>query len=374
MEGKKIGIMTFWETQDNYGQVLQAYALQTFLRNQGYSPYLIRYSLFGDFVGYKGRWKSVLNPAKITKFIHKLIKRSQPNEWQTTKVDRKFNQFKEKYIAYSECIYKSINELNSNPPSADVYIAGSDQIWYSIFNYEVYRNILRAYFLDFGDENTKRISYAPSFGKDSQSDDFYEYIKPLLLRFSLVTVRELDGIKRCKLAGRNDSVQVLDPTMLLDRQIYSNISQKPSSKNYILLYLLGNKHGIDIDAIYDYAHRNSLEVKYIASQKNDDIRANCFPKVEEWIGLIENCNMMITNSFHGFVFSMLFNKKNIAVAADEDVRFNTLFNVFDIGDRKYDGSNLERLLDTCANYAKVNNKLLHERHRCSDLLINSIEK
>ncbi|MFK2288555.1 polysaccharide pyruvyl transferase family protein [Bacteroides fragilis] len=98
----------------------------------------------------------------------------------TTKIDRKFNEFKAEYLNSTPTIYHTLKELQANPPEADIYICGSDQIWYSIDDYHVYKNIIRAYFLDFGNTNVKRIAYAPSFGRTDFPQGYCNFIKPLL--------------------------------------------------------------------------------------------------------------------------------------------------------------------------------------------------
>ena len=372
----KIGIITFWETQDNYGQVLQCYALQTFLKKMGHEPYLIRYSLFDDHTGYPGRWKSVFSIKKILLFVNKKIKKMvSPHPMKTTDHSRSFDVFKKQYIKATKRKYRSLKELRRNPPQAEVYICGSDQIWYAPDNYAVYKNITRAYFLDFGAPEVIRIAYAPSFGRADYPQGYCDYIAPLLQNFQLVTVRETGGVKVCAQAGRKDAIQVPDPTCLIDKITYLNISKSPNaSKKYILLYLLGSKDdGISMPTIYNYAKANGFEVKYIASQGRRGEFDKIYPTVNEWLGLMANAELTITNSFHGSVFSIIFNRQFIALPIGGykrdggNDRLFTLCENLNITDRIYN-DNFSDLVNKSTDYLPVNEILSQCRNEITLLL------
>lgn len=381
----KLGIITFWETQDNYGQIMQNYALQTVLRNMGHNPFLIRYSLFSDWAKSPNRWKAIFDFKRIFAFLKKKIFPSR-NLMNSTEVDRDFDAFKERYLSYTQKIYRTLKELQADPPLADAYICGSDQIWYAINDYQVYKNITRAYFLDFGDQNIKRIAYAPSFGRVDFPIGYYEYISPLLQRFQLVTVREQGGVEVCKRAGYFHATQVLDPTCLLEADKYREICIKPQIKRkYVLLYFIGNSN-IDFSEIILYAERYHYDIYYIGSQgrnlENIKRRYPFFnvicPTINEWLGWIDNCELFVTNSFHGSVFSVLFNKQNVIYTghglsreggAD---RFYTFLESINLLDRIF-VDNMSYLLDSKINYQKVNNLLQIKRTECLNLLKKSLE-
>jgi hypothetical protein len=167
----KIGIMTFWWSDDNYGQILQCYALQKYLRDAGHDAYLIRYDPRGDYE--KKLWDKViraLNPIELFFYLQRRIRNKKIIKKNKL---RKFNEFRDKYIRQSERIYYHYNDLVPDPPEADVYIAGSDQIW-NIFSLPIQqvKKRLRAYFLDFGKPDIKRIAYAASFGKETVGYEF----------------------------------------------------------------------------------------------------------------------------------------------------------------------------------------------------------
>ena len=155
----KIGILTFWWSQDNYGQVLQCYALQKYLRDLGHDVFHIRYSSFKD-VNHTPlffRLLKAFNPILSFKYLHGK-KNKLKVLYEQKKCNRYFEDFKKKYILFSGNEYSAFSDLKSNPPSADVYIVGSDQVW-NYWNMRLWRyiNPLHAYFLDFGSENVERI-------------------------------------------------------------------------------------------------------------------------------------------------------------------------------------------------------------------------
>uniref|UniRef100_UPI0026114D82 polysaccharide pyruvyl transferase family protein n=1 Tax=uncultured Treponema sp. TaxID=162155 RepID=UPI0026114D82 len=126
----KVGILTFWWSNDNYGQLLQCYALQKYLRDAGHDAFLIRYNSQNDFTRSPVfiRLLKALNPILLFKYLNYRVN-SRKSIVEAKLHDRHFEDFRNKYIVQSEKIYSSYSELKENPPEADVYIAGSDQVW-----------------------------------------------------------------------------------------------------------------------------------------------------------------------------------------------------------------------------------------------------
>jgi hypothetical protein len=126
----KIGIMTFWRSEDNYGQLLQCYALQKYLRDAGHDAYLIRYDSKNDYIKLSVWKKAIkgLNPVKSFGYISSKIRAPLIKKLNA---ERKFLDFRNIYIKQSKSIYHSYKELVENPPEADMYITGSDQVWNS---------------------------------------------------------------------------------------------------------------------------------------------------------------------------------------------------------------------------------------------------
>ncbi|WP_173465669.1 polysaccharide pyruvyl transferase family protein [Fibrobacter succinogenes] len=367
----KIGVVTFWETQDNYGQVLQGYALQKVLEQLGHEAFIIRYLLHNDHTGYSGRWKSIFSIKKVYDKIIRLFFRRK-NRWTTTKVNRCFNDFKETYIKYSDRIYHKYKDLRQNPPKADAYIAGSDQIWYVPEKWETYRNILKAYFLRFANNNSMKLSYAASWGNCTPPDSFFDYVKPLLADFRYISVRENSGVEKCAKAGRVDAECVLDPTLLISKEHYLNLAQKPQNEGkYILLYFINNHEDI-VEKVKLYAANNHLDIRYIDNQLETSVSANEFPTVQEWLGLIASAELVITDSYHGFLFSIIFNKRNIVVTNNDD-RFMTVVKFFKLEKRIFN-NNFDYLVSEKIDYEYVDEMIRKMRKKCISNLSQALDQ
>lgn len=342
----KIGILTFWWSQDNYGQLLQCYALQKYLRDAGHDAFLIRYDSRNDFLRtpFILRCFKALNPVLLCKFLqHKINSKKLLEESKLN--DRHFDDFREKYIVQSENVYTSYNQLKENPPEADVYIVGSDQVWnFSLFKtVNNCKNLIHAYFLDFGSTQTKRISYAASWSCSDLRSDIIEKISPLLKNFDYVSVREKSGINLCRKCGYDTAEFRCDPTLLLTAENYRSLYKENydtfKRKNpYLFLYMLNNTCDFDIQKVYEFAERKNLEIVYITGNGKIDRYEKTFATIPQWLSLIDNAEYVVTNSFHCCVFSFLFEKKFGVVPltktlAGMNSRIETLSEIFGIKPR-----------------------------------------
>lgn len=302
----RIGIITFWESNDNYGMLFQTYALQQFLRENGYDPFLIRYS---ENSGTKEKFhlaSKLKNIFHLISWFHYLKNRYLSSKYNKTTDNtlRRFACFRENYLEMTEETYDH-NKLMTNPPLADVYICGSDQIWGGA----------TAFYLDFVPANKLKIAYAPSFGGVTVQRNELE-VASLLASFSYVSVREYSGVELCAHLGRPDAIRVVDPTLLLSEMSYDTIKQYDNSLNekYIFLYMLGNETYIRTNEIFKYASSHRLSVKYVASQGRYDKFPKEMATPEEWLGLIENAELVVTNSYHATIFSILYKKQFVTLA------------------------------------------------------------
>ena len=309
----KIGILTFYWARDNYGQLLQCYALQKYLRDAGHEAFLIRYNWSLDALS-TPLWKKAfkaLNPVKLYNFIAGKIRAKKLLDEQKQH-DRHFDDFRAKYIAFLPTDYAHFSELRENPPECDAYVVGSDQVWNFSWCGKS-KAPIHAYFLDFGGEGVKRLSYAASWGVTAISEEYRAEIAPLLSRFDYISVREESGVGLCRECGRSDAEWVCDPTLLLGAETYraiyrENEIRKPKSK-FLLLYMLANKCDFDIQAVYDFAKSKNLSVVYVTGNGVVDNREKYFATIPEWLYLMDNAEYVVTNSFHCGVFSTIFEKK-----------------------------------------------------------------
>jgi len=342
----KIGIMTFWWSEDNYGQLLQCFALQKYLRDAGHDAYLIRYDPKNDYIYIKTPlWRKILkafNPVKLYKYIiskklEKDIKREKQNN------PRGFEDFRNRHIKQSEKIYSSYKELVDNPPEADIYVVGSDQIWNTFGDpIDVAINVIKAFLLDFGNPSIKRIAYAASFGKETLDENSIQIFSNLLKKFDYISIREESGIEICKKCGIDNAEWVSDPTMLLEADIYHTLYEdeliRKNNKPYCFFYLLGTEYNFSHQLVYDWAKKKNLEVIYVTGNFQLDKFKKMYMTIPEWIYLLEHSDYVISNSYHCSVFSLLFKKKFGVIPLVRNhigcnTRLDSLFKLFQIEKR-----------------------------------------
>lgn len=332
-----IGILTFWWSQDNYGQLMQCYALQKYLRNVGHDVKIIPYNNKYDYIS-RQFWKrvlKVLNPVLLSRYAKKKIHMAAVLDEQS-KNNRHFDEFRKEFLHFYQEEYKSYSQLVENPPIADVYIVGSDLVWgvNAAASDKRYENIINAYLLNFGKSETKRFSYAASWGTDSIKEESAAIIAPLLKRFDYVSVREKSGVELCRKCGYGNAEWVCDPTMLLSaknyREVYNGSKIRKCDKPFLLLYMLNNRCDFDIEKVYEFAAVKGLEVVYVTGNGRIDRYEKFFATIPEWLYLIDCAEYVITNSFHGSVLSTIMETKYGVVKlcreeAGKNVRFDSLF-------------------------------------------------
>ena len=305
----RIGILTFWQTEDNYGQILQCYALQEFLQFLGHETFLVRASSGSERKpSFKDQFMDKLRTAyRLRSFPLYLLKNAFQSglflitygRFREHHINRGFDSFRKNHLNCTD-IY-NLQMLTDNPPEADMFIVGSDQIWNTTDG---------IYFLSWAPDSVGKVAYAASFGARVSTPDFCELISPWIKRFDHVSVREQSGVSICQDAGRMDAICLPDPTLLLQADDYMKIAiSSRTEKKYLLAYYLGTRTSIDWKEIHRFAIRNHLEVVYVASQGQVDKFEHTNASVGEWLSLIANAEYVVTNSFHGTVFSLLFGKK-----------------------------------------------------------------
>lgn len=309
----KIGIITFWQTQDNYGQVLQCYALQKYLISIGHDAYLIRYTHNQPKPILREKLKRLIKIYPVIKKIQVIVKKIfTKSEDQNIFFQRFFDDFRNQYIKQSAIIYRNLTDLQSNPPDADCYIVGSDQVWAQLFN-SINDEI---FFLNFGNITTKRISYAASFAMDYYPNKLLPKLAKNLHRFNAISVREKTGIRICKDAGY-DAKLVLDPTLILKMHDYTPFIKKITpKKDYVYVYILNINSPEEIywDKLKGLFHAKNYEIIATTASGYNNISFTLseakyeYPTIEYWLSLIYNSSLVITTSFHGVAFSICFNK------------------------------------------------------------------
>lgn len=274
-------------------------------------------------------------------YIKKILNYKYTKE---TKRIEKFNKFNRKYIKFSKFFIESgeIDRKISN--YYDAFMCGSDQIWNP--NYYVEKN---SYFLSFV-EGKKKIALSASFGLETIDEPMErERIGKQLKTLNSISVREKSAQRIVKELSGRDSVHVIDPTLSLTQEEWMKIEKKPKHiepKEYVLCYLLGHYEKEKIDEIKNKCERMNkkivlLENAYVNLGMCSDEEFSMDPS--EFVWLIRNSYMVLTDSFHATVFSIIFNKKFLIVKRDtieEDIstRITGLIEMFKIDDAYYQES------------------------------------
>ena len=367
---KKVGIISELNMDNvNYGNKLQAFALNNYLNNTfkcEAESIIIDNKLDAKKSTLKGLHKYANKAKKIPKKVKEVFinitKRFNKKKYNFNKRLEACNTFIKNNIRLCKNL---INLENITKTDYDVFITGSDVVWA-----QVNGGVNRIKFLNFKTKkNFEKIAYAPSFGNDWIPKENTDTIKDFLSSFNAISVREKSSTEMLKNIGINNVKHVCDPTLLLSKKEWENIEQKINIKEkYIFVYLLGkNKEqrekikelakNLNL-IIVDIPHANGEFNKVDEGFSNYSID-NCSP--EEWIWLIHNAEYIITDSFHGVVFSTIFNKKFFVLKRyyTENINNRMLdyLNTIDECDKMIDITNCKSINDFEWNYTKIDSKL-----------------
>lgn len=283
----KVAVFTFWNSGRNYGQVLQAYALLQLLRDRGLDAFLVNYVRVGGEIRVS---KILLRRCK--ELLRCVLKGDALSEWR-------FWKFRRKQLRTSGKTYYAFSELARTPPDADIYVCGSDQVWN--WNFQTPPD---AFLLNFGSDAVKRYSYAASFGQSHIDQSLSQKYENAFQRFDGVSVRERDGVELCKSVGYPNAVWVPDPTLMLAAERWTQLlGIERNKKSHVFVYTLGNS---PIDSREEYIRFVKSRGKVLHVSANGDSSGNVKPGVEKWVELLSNASFVLTNSFHGMVFSIVF--------------------------------------------------------------------
>lgn len=313
---KKIAILTFHFSNHNYGAVLQTYASVILLKKISHNPFVLNI---------------------VTDEVNKINKRFR--FFTNILIYNPFNDFRNKYLPLTKRI-KTANELSALNNKFDVFYVGSDQVWRQEFAHEK----LLYYFLNFVDDNKLKISYAASFGKENLDYDNETKAKArkLIKRFDAISVREDSGVGICQREFGVNAEKVLDPTLMLDEFDYNSIvknNKSHSNEKFVAYYELGYSTTIS-ERAQEFITNLSLPVRNIYRQKINLLfrKITPFNTVSNWLNSIKHADLIITNSYHCVIFSIIF-KRNFIVLSSEsggNTRVISLLNDLGLSDRYFE--------------------------------------
>jgi coenzyme F420-reducing hydrogenase beta subunit len=385
----KIGIITFhWV--DNYGAVLQAYALQTYLSQQGYDARIIDYTPNTPERQYQKQFEG-----KLTRCLKQCLTIKRPwlmpkkirdclDDWQSYRKDWRmvikewrFEKFRSRYLNRSRR-YDSFEELRMNPPLSDAYMCGSDQIWNPFFTAGGEGKPTLSYFLDFGPVEVRRIAYAVSFGVTRYPQEALDLIYPCVSRFNAVSVRENSGRGILLLCGMENVGVMPDPTLLLTAKDYDRfyLPWQLPKRNHIFFYALhaGQK---TIEEIKNYVTR-SLHRDIIDAGTPE----NSMMGITTWLKSIRSADSVVTNSFHGMIFSIIYRKPFIVIPVEGsrsgmNDRIYTLLEKTGLQDRMiehYDEKRIAAVMAKNIDWDTVEDRIASLRNDARDFFLRNLNQ
>lgn len=357
----KIGIVT-QPLYNNYGGLLQNYALQQVLKRLGHEVKTI------DFVGRISLTRYLLSTCKQLLIAILKCRRPQIRPYVAIPTFRNpiMAEFINNHIDRTRIVHSYTKKI-VNEEHFDVIITGSDQVWRPIYNMYI-----EDMYLKFVPNSIKKIAYAASFGVDT-----WEYDAKLTMRcakqakrLDAISVREATGVELCRTNLGVNAEHVLDPTILARAEAYKSLlREKKEEQDYLFAYIL------DITPekqayVESMAKNKGLNVIIKSADKNATL------SVEDWLSMIANSSMVVTDSFHGTVFSILFHKEFYSIVNVErgGTRFASLLSPLGLEHRMGDVSQLQSIEASSIDWKQVDCFLDKQRENSMNFLINALKK
>lgn len=306
----RLAIVTFNRAL-NYGAILQSYALQESVSLYIDKCFLIDYKCEEIEKAYS--ISSTLNIKSLIGFIKGVIA-FFPRLLLIVKKRKKYNRFIDSYLN----VYKlNNNNIDTISDSFDLFITGSDQVW----NYNITGND-NTYFLDFLSDDSKKYSYAASFGQEKYFEKYKNKILENTREFNVISLREPIGTEQLKAEGHSVRIDI-DPTLLLTGDKWTEmIGNDGGNEEYVLVYYVAEPNNL-LSQASDFAKKNNLKIYYMTESFLDKLRypdfiikRGCDPI--DFLRFVKNAKYVFTTSFHGTAFSILFHKDFYAEINNKD--------------------------------------------------------
>jgi hypothetical protein len=374
----KIGILTQPLT-NNYGGIIQAYALISILKRFGHEVRIVNrpfkpVSKIRKVVSFTKRW--------LVKYILRrdIIVRVWPTNAEKNYIEKNLTRFIENNIRFTEKINNSgFSKLQKY--ALEAFIVGSDQVWRPN-----YSPCIRNYFLDFlyGRNDVKKIAYAASFGVNDWelSPKQTKLCAILAKQFDAISVREDSAIRLCNEYLGVEAIHVLDPALLLQKEDYLRLIEPediPRRENILFTYILNPNKEKDMQITYISSlltlnKVNGMPSNFFHLKKSKKDLADCiYPSVSDWLSGFRDAEFVITDSFHGTVFSIIFNKPFLVFTNKErgNARFDSLLKLFHLEDRLITGNEIKPDLYKL-DFSEVNKILKEEQEKSMKFLIRAL--
>lgn len=350
----KIGIITF-HASHNYGSMLQAYSLQTYLAQQGHEVSIINFRSEKQKNIYRKPIRSscLKHPKALLKMILNIKDTLQNlSKWH------KFEQFLRKFLN-TTIEFPTVESLQKAKFDYDIIISGSDQIWNTTC-YDFYE----AYFIPFG-KGIKKIAYAASMGPYPNLSEPWKF-KDYIAEYSAISVREKKSIQYLEKFSKCQISECVDPTLLVDRNSFMPLlKQKPIERGkYILFYAPSLPHETNDTYLLanELGRKTGLKVIVTQNLNSNQERPSGFKNRKdvgpsEFLNLINFAEFVCGYSFHMVVFSILMRKEFYTINAECDSRTNNILDKLDIRNRNVTSRNISTFSRNEISYIGMENKL-----------------
>lgn len=373
----KIAILT-QPLHNNYGGNLQNFALQKVLTDMGHQPVTIDRH---DTVKLRSKFKLGYFKRLVLHYLKGTPKPFFKSYFISKKEEAYIRQdiiaFIDAHINKTSYLYSDSAVVDTfNQYNFDAVIVGSDQVWRPMYSPNIY-----TYYLSFlkGNKEIKKIAYAASFGTDEweYSEEQTVRCQQYIQQFDLVTVREKSAVNLVAEKLNKEAKFVLDPTFLLSKEDYIKLFDDKSLPNNkgIYTYILDSN---DWKEKVVETSKVKLDLPQFSNQHDEhNINKKQIPSIEGWIKGFADADFVITDSFHGTIFSIVFNKPFISLVNVNRgaSRFESILGELGMLDRlvsEYDQQQIINLLDEGMDVHAANEKLEELKNRSLSLLRNSL--
>lgn len=362
---KRISVITL-HAVINYGSALQSYATQKIFESLGLEANIVDYRRTPIL---KKSISDILQSdmSIVSKIKYILIK---PSSDKGRKI---FDEFLEKMINQTSQRYTYDEDFEKYPIDADIYCTGSDQVWNSGWH----NGTPKPFYLSFAPVDKKKIAFSASFGKSELEDWEKSEVKKLLSTYDAISIRESSGVQIAKDLGFDNVVHILDPTMVIDPKYWNELSEERLvKKEYVLVYQLCNNDKFDKYAA-KFAKKKGLKLIRICT-RYDQIRKSghgiVLPPIEGFLSLIRHAEYVLTDSFHGTVFSITFHKQFVDFYPNAyGSRLESIVKMTGLEERLItDFTNFE-IADKIIDYERVDSIISEKRKEGMEFLRNAIK-
>lgn len=363
----KIGILTF-HRPFNYGAVLQTLGLVVALQKEYPNARIEVIDYYNKRVQTLCRSFYMAPGNKLVSFAKAVIRYPERRRKKNN-----FDGFIQTNVPLSEKAFYHTEELNGLQNEYDYIITGSDQVWNTVCG-----NFDKAYYLTFVDDINKKVAYAASFGFKEMPDGYEEEYKNRLENFSKISVREKSGCKILEKIGKKDAVVCLDPTLLLNKSDWEKyVVKNKEKKPYIFVYsVLDPAFEEQLSEIAEKTNRQVIYLNDAIKKKRKHVKYIRAISPTEFISYIYHADMILTNSFHGTVFSIIFEKLFFVETKNGNYVNDRIVNLLEtagIENNEIINQNWEALNNTAVDWTKVKNNLAIKQNESIEFIKDSLK-